>query len=98
MKNQVIEKLTSSKNERIAFELIWDKTMFGDKQKTLKILNHEFESAGISGRKSICAAIKRLKEKNLVRKFKELLHNYPHDVYVYNINLRGVVTFLEKAA
>jgi len=92
---QVIAKLTSSKNERIAMLIIWDATLGHLKASSL-ILNREFERAGIAGRKSINLAVNRLIRRGLVRKFKELIHNHDHDVYRYSVNFRGVVTFLNQ--
>jgi hypothetical protein len=94
-KNQVIERLTSSKNERLAFGVIFDNTV--EKGKGSKvILNDQFEAAGIAGRKSINAAVNRLKQKGLIFKGKELIHNYAFEVYRYSVIKQGVVIFLNS--
>ncbi len=96
LKCLVLSELTSSKNERIAFSVIWAQTI-GRMKRSVVILNEEFEKAGIAGRKSINLAVNRLKIKGLVFKFRELIHNYDFDVYIHTVNLKGVVTYLEGA-
>ena len=92
---QVMARLTSSKNERIAMRVIWHATLGHLKASSL-ILNSEFERAGIAGRKSINLAVNRLIRRGLVRKFRELIHNHEHDVYRYSVNFMGVVTLLNQ--
>lgn len=94
MKTQVLDKLTSSKNERLAFALIFDRTK-GIGMASKVILNPEFENRGIPDRKAINLAVNRLVKKGLVIKLKELMHNYDFDVYRYSINFQGVGIYLK---
>jgi mannitol-specific phosphotransferase system IIBC component len=91
---QLINRLTSSKNERIAMRVIWD-AVWGHHRASAIILNEEFERAGIAGRKSINLAVNRLADRGLVVKVRELTHSHAFDVYRYSPLFRGVVIFLE---
>jgi hypothetical protein len=93
MKQEVINKLTSSKNERIAFGVIWDRTAELGKKSRL-ILNDEFYAYGISTRKALNLAVNRLQDKGLIFKLREIIHNHPHDAYRYAPHYQGVVNFL----
>lgn len=91
---QLISKLTSSKNERVAMRVIWD-AVWGHHRASAIILNEEFERAGIAGRKSINLAVNRLADRGLIAKARELTHRHAFDVYRYSPLFRGVVILLE---
>lgn len=96
-KQQILDKLTSSKNERIVFEVVWDMTIGSDKVSRL-ILNEWYYLAGVSTRKALNLAVNRLMDenKNLIFKVLDRANNHGIDVYRYQINKRGCVEFLNN--
>lgn len=92
MKTAILNKLTSSKNERIAFDVIYCQTIEQGLTSKL-ILNNDFYDAGISNRKALNLAINRLKDKGLIFKRIELLHRYDFDAYRFQVDLKGCSLF-----
>lgn len=95
-KDRVLEKLTSSKNQRVVFQVVWEQTHNSGKNST-QILNQRFIDDGIDSANpnvAISRACKGLVEKGLLFKSKELLHRHEHDIYLYCIIKGGVADFI----
>ena len=96
MKDQVLSTLTSSKNQRIVFQVVWERT-HRDGKNSKCILNQWFIDGGIDSANpnvAISRACKALVEKGLIFKGKERIHRYDHDVYLYCIQKKKVAEII----
>jgi len=96
MKEQILNHLTSSKNERKAFECIWDLTVGKGKGNCL-IYNDDFKKYGLPYRNRRNEAILRLIEKGLIFRAEQDPYWYDaeHRIFRYSIKKSGCVRFLE---
>jgi len=102
MKNQIIKNLTSSKNERKAFECIYDMTVGAGKGFVI-VKNSDFERYGLKHRNRKEKAVKRLIEKGLVFRsemdawFWGDRYNAEGRIFGYSVSSVGCVRFLEDS-
>ena len=94
IKSAVIRSLTSSKNERICFEVIWDMTIGCGKGNRI-ILSDAFVKAGSTDRKRRNEAINRLMNKGLI--FRAVCDAHHHGIvcYRYSVIKKGCRHFLD---
>lgn len=95
MKAAILKKLTSSKNERLAFELIWDLTRGKNKGYSV-IKDADFADGGLIHRNRRNEAVLRLISKGLVFRREEDCYWRGGEgrIFGYSVRNVGCVRFL----
>jgi len=95
-KTKILECLTSSKNERLAFACVFDLTI-GRKKGNCIIYDKDFKQYGLNYRNRRNEAVLRLIDKGLIFRAEQdpYWYNAEHRVFRYSVKKSGCVRFLE---